>query len=68
MSWVTIKTGVVAEDGQEVVLREYQCDWPGCANVGEHLVGVVRDVATMPAVCPEHAAMTQDRWSDSKAD
>jgi hypothetical protein len=60
MPWVAIKTGIVAADGQEVVLREYLCDWPDCAHVAEHLLGVVRDVAMARAVCPEHAAMMQN--------
>jgi hypothetical protein len=61
MPWVAIRTGVVAADGQETILREYLCDWPACAHVAEHLVGVVRDVAMARAVCPEHAAMMQNR-------
>lgn len=68
MPWVTIKTDILEADGQEAVLREYLCDWPDCAHVAEHLVGVVRDVAMMRAVCPEHAAMTQNRAPNSKAD
>jgi hypothetical protein len=67
MPWVAIKTGIVAPDGQETILTEYQCDWPACAHVAEHLVGVVRDVAMMRAVCSEHAAMTKNRESDSRA-
>ena len=50
MPWVTIRTGIVAADGQEAVLREYLCDWPDCAHVAEHVVGVVRDVAMARAV------------------
>ena len=63
-----IKTGIVAADGTETVLREYLCDWPACARVAEHLVGVVRDVAMARAVCAEHAAMMQNRAPDSRAD
>ena len=66
MPWVAIKTGIVAADGQETILREYLCDWPSCAHVAEHLIGVVRDVAMMRGVCPEHAAMMQNRESDSR--
>ena len=68
MPWVTIKTGIAASDGQEAILTEYLCDWPDCAHVAEHTVGIVRDVAMMRAVCPEHTAITQDRASDSTAD
>ena len=65
MPWVAIKTGIVAANGQETVLSEYLCDWPGCAHVAEHVVGVVRDVAMARAVCPEHAAMMQQPASNS---
>jgi hypothetical protein len=68
MPCVAIKTGVIGADGQEVVLTEYLCDWPDCANVAEHVVGVVRDVAMAYAVCPEHAGMVQNRASNSRAD
>ena len=58
MPWVTIKTGVVAADGQEAVLTEYQCDWPsGCAHLAEHVLGVAPDVGVACAVCCDHAAM-----------
>jgi hypothetical protein len=67
MPWVTIRTGVFAADGQETVLREYLCDWPGgCANVAEHLLGIVPDVGMACAVCREHAATLQKRTSDSQ--
>jgi hypothetical protein len=68
MPWVTIRTGIVAADGQEAVLREYLCDWPDCAHVAEHVVGVVRDVAMARAVCPEHAARMQNRVANPGAD
>ena len=55
MSHVTIRTGIVAADGQEEVLTEYLCDWPGCPNTAEHVVGVARDVALVSVLCPEHA-------------
>lgn len=55
MPRVTIRTGIVAADGQEEVLTEYLCDWPGCANTAEHVVGVVRDVALVSVLCPQHA-------------
>jgi hypothetical protein len=43
MPWVTIRTGMKSADGQEQVLKEYLCDWPDCANVAEHVVGIARD-------------------------
>jgi hypothetical protein len=45
-------------DGQEQVLKEYLCDWPGCANVAEHVVGIARDLAMVRAFCREHAVMS----------
>jgi hypothetical protein len=68
MPWVTIRSGIDAADGQEAVLREYLCDWPDCADVAEHLVGVVRDMAMARAVCPGHAAMMRNRAPDSRVD
>jgi hypothetical protein len=69
MPWVTIRTGVVGTDGLETILREYLCDWSaGCANVAEHVLGAAPDVGLVCAVCPEHAAMSNNRISDSRAD
>jgi hypothetical protein len=56
MPSVTIKTGVIAADGHEEVLTEYICDWPGCPNVAEHVVGVVRELRMTSALCSDHAA------------
>ena len=68
MPWVTIKTGLAAADGDETVLREYLCDWPGgCANVAEHVMGVAPDVGIVCAVCREHAAALQKRTSSSQS-
>jgi hypothetical protein len=64
MSRVTIKTGTVGADGEGVVLAEYLCDWPGCANVAEPVVAVV----SASAVCREHAATMHNRASKSGAD
>jgi hypothetical protein len=66
--WVAIKTGIVGEDGREAVLREYLCDWPDCANVAQHLVGVGRDVGMACAICPEHHALMENRTRKSSAD
>jgi hypothetical protein len=68
MPWVAIRTGIVGADGKESVLREYLCDWPDCAHVAEHVVGVARDVNMTRAVCPEHAAGMQRRAPNSSAD
>ena len=68
MPWVTIRTGIVAADGKEEILTEYQCDWPdGCGNIAEHLLGVAPDVGIACAVCREHAAMLQKRPSNPQA-
>ena len=61
MPRVTIKTGIIGPDGQEEVLAEYQCDWPDCPNVGEHVAGVVRELALAAVMCQAHAAMLQKR-------
>jgi hypothetical protein len=63
MPRVTLKTGIVGTDGQEVVLSEYLCDWPDCPNIAEHVVGVARDVGWTCVVCREHLAAMQDRIS-----
>jgi hypothetical protein len=66
MPRVTIKTGIVEEDGQEAVLSEHLCDWPDCANIAEHVVGVARDAAWACAVCAEHFAEMKSRASQSE--
>ena len=64
MPRITIKTGIVAADGQEEVITEFLCDWPDCPNVAEHVLGVVRELGMMRVVCQEHAVMPR-RASDS---
>jgi hypothetical protein len=59
MPWVTIKTGIVATDGREAILTEYLCDFPGCAQVAEHVLGVARDPGVTCAACREHAGRMQ---------
>ncbi len=56
MPHITIKTGMVLPDGKEEVLSEYLCDYGGCANVAEHVMGCVRELGTVYVVCREHAA------------
>jgi hypothetical protein len=41
MPFVTIKTGFESAEGQEEVLTEYFCDWPGCPNVAVHPLGCI---------------------------
>jgi hypothetical protein len=67
MPRITIRTGIVGNNGQEEVLTEYLCDVPGCLNVAEHALGVVRDIGLVSAVCREHAAERERRASDFRA-
>jgi len=62
---VTIKTGFVAADGHEEVLTEYLCDWPGCTNVAELVVGVAAGLKAMFVVCHKHSALLHKRAPDS---
>src|ERR1700687_1153119 len=55
MPQVTIKTGMAGPDGREEKLSEYLCDWPGCPNVAEHVLGCARELSLAVAVCPQHA-------------
>ena len=54
MPHVTIKTGIAGPDGREEELTEYLCDWPGCSNVAEHVLGYVRELGLGVAVCQQH--------------
>jgi hypothetical protein len=65
---VTIKTGIVAANGQEEVLTEYLCDWQGCPSVAEHVVGAVLELATAFVFCREHATLLKKRASNSGTD
>jgi hypothetical protein len=62
MPQVTIKTGIAGPDGREEKLSEYLCDWPGCPNVAEHVLGCVRELGLAVAVCSQHA--TTSRTAD----
>jgi hypothetical protein len=53
MPQVTIRTNF---DGREETISEYICDWPNCPNVAVELLGVVRELRLVAAVCEEHAA------------
>jgi hypothetical protein len=57
----TIKTGFLTATNKEEVLTEYLCDWPGCANVAVHVLGCVREIASIAAVCEEHLAAIKTR-------
>ena len=55
MPLVRIKTGFRGEDGRDEILLEYLCDWPDCEKVAEHVLGAVRELASVSVVCNEHA-------------
>jgi hypothetical protein len=52
---VTIKTGLTTPEGRDEVLTEYFCDQPGCPNIATNVLGCVREVGMVAAVCDEHA-------------
>jgi hypothetical protein len=58
MPQVTIKTGMTGPDGHEEKLSEYLCDWPGCPNVADQVLGCVKEVGLTVAFCKKHAAAT----------
>jgi len=65
MPRVTIKTGFVRDDGSEVVLEEYLCDWQGCPNVAEHILDVPVEFRAMVIVCSKHMATLHGRGPDA---
>jgi hypothetical protein len=48
-------------------LSEFLCDWPGCPNVAVKVIGVVRELRLVAALCPEHAARVANGGSDGSA-
>jgi len=48
-------------DGKEDTVSEYICDSPDCPNIAVHVVGVVRELRTVVAVCAYHALMLAER-------
>jgi hypothetical protein len=55
MPHVTIKTGLAAPDGRDEQLSEYLCDHSGCPNVATRVLGFVKELGLVAAVCEEHA-------------
>lgn len=55
MPHVVIRTGIFSEDGHEETLSTYQCDWPGCPNIAEEVLGVLKDIGAFAAVCRDHS-------------
>jgi hypothetical protein len=58
MPLVNIKFAV---DGRDETLSEFMCDWPNCPHVAVHVVGVVRELRLVAALCAEHAAIVARR-------
>jgi hypothetical protein len=61
MPRTTIRTGFVRDDGTDVVLEEFLCDWPDCPNVAEHVLGALVELRTMAILCSMHMAELQER-------
>jgi hypothetical protein len=55
MPLAIIKTGRIGLDNSEEVLTEYLCDWPGCPNVGTHVLGCARELGMAAVVCDDHS-------------
>jgi hypothetical protein len=51
-------------DAEEERLSEYICDVPGCPNIAEHALGVIRELRTYIAVCSVHAPPSVGRSAD----
>jgi hypothetical protein len=52
-------------DSKEDTVSEYICDMPDCPNVAVHVVGVVRELRTVVAVCAYHARWPSVRSADA---
>ena len=59
MARVTIKTGLMDPDGREEELTEYICDYPDCPNIATSVLGCLREMRVVAAVCHVHAAREQ---------
>lgn len=55
MPSVTYKTGFADANGREETLTEYLCDWPGCLDIAEHVVGCAKEIGVTVALCAKHA-------------
>ena len=60
MPRVTLRASESA-DGKEDTVSEYLCDSPDCPHIAVHVVGVVRELRTVVAVCAYHARMLAER-------
>ena len=61
MADVMIESSKTTPRGQKVTLTRYLCDWPGCDNVAEHVLGVRRDLGLFAAICKDHAGLQRAR-------
>jgi hypothetical protein len=61
MPLVAIRTGFIDTDGNEEILKEYVCDWPGCPNLAVHSLGCIPELRVMAIVCDEHRPKSQGR-------
>jgi hypothetical protein len=49
----------------------YLCDWPGCENPAQHVLGCVKELGARLAVCTEHVSGARpsqravDPWQQS---
>ena len=59
MPRVTIRTGFMAADGREEELIEFLCDAPDCPNVATQVLGCVKELGLVSAMCDEHAALVR---------
>jgi hypothetical protein len=64
MPRVTIRTGFETPDGNEEILSEYLCDWPGCANVAVRSLGCITEIRAMAAVCENHLPSRERRTTE----
>jgi hypothetical protein len=55
------ESGGTTPHAQRPTLARYLCDWPGCDNVAEHVLGVKRDLGLFAAICREHAGLQRAR-------
>jgi hypothetical protein len=58
MPQVTLRSETA--DGKEEKLTEYLCDMPDCPNVAEHVLGFVRELRILTAVCAPHKRQLDD--------
>jgi hypothetical protein len=58
MPWVKVEAFDRDPDGDEGELVTYRCDWPGCTNPAQAVLGCVREISACFALCAAHADTT----------